>query len=116
MIRPLPGDDIIDSRDVIAAIEELESEEDRDEFEDEELESLKSLAEEGEQAEDWIHGETLIADAHFEDYAEQLADDIGAIDSDAGWPLGHIDWEAAADALKMDYFSVEFEGIEYWLR
>ena len=58
----------------------------------------------------------LIANYYFEDYARQLAEDIGAIDRNQGWPACHIDWEAAAENLKMDYISVSFEGREYWIR
>lgn len=34
-----------------------------------------------------------------EEYAENLADDIGAIDGDAKWPMMYIDWERAARDL-----------------
>lgn len=59
---------------------------------------------------------TLIADSYFEEYAEQLADEIGAIDRDAGWPLNFIDWGAAAEALKADYTTIYFDGDEYLIR
>lgn len=59
---------------------------------------------------------TLIRDSYFTTYAEELADDIGAIDRDARWPLNHIDWEAAASELQMDYTSVTLDGIDYWIR
>lgn len=38
-----------------------------------------------------------------EDFAMDLAESIGAIDPDAGWPLGYIDWNRAARDLMMDY-------------
>lgn len=116
--------DIINSRDVIARIEELRymlgpesvaGEYERDLFRSE-LEDLEELASQGEGAADWFHGETLIRDDYFEEYARDLAEDIGAIDRDAAWPLSYIDWEAAAEALRMDYFSVEFRGVTYWIR
>lgn len=82
-----------------------------------ELKNLQSLADEAEgYAPDWKHGEALIRDSYFETYAQELADDIGAIKADAGWPNNFIDWEAAADALKQDYTSVDFDGVEYWIR
>jgi hypothetical protein len=114
------SDDIIDSRDVIERIAELEAQ--RDEGDDdygeaEELSALEALAEEaGSYAPDWEYGEALIRYSYFEDYARELADDIGAIDADASWPACFIDWGAAADALKMDYTSVDFDGVEYWVR
>ena len=38
-----------------------------------------------------------------EDYAQQLAEDTGAIDEDARWPHNCIDWERAARELSYDY-------------
>jgi len=134
-------DDIIDSRDVIARIDELESEiadlkeqltelevEDEDttveceEINDqmdaleEELAPLKALAEEASSySSDWRFGEMLISDGHFTKYAQQMAEDIGAVDPDAGWPLNCLDWDQAADELKQDYASVDFDGEEFWI-
>ena len=117
-------EDIIDSREIIARIEYLESERESAENPEEwdggdegwELKALKALADEASSSPDWTYGETLIRDSYFEDYARELAEDIGAIDRNAKWPNDHIDWEAAANALKQDYFSVEFDGVEYWIR
>lgn len=109
--------DTIDSREVIARIEFLLNEEDISPEEEEELTALQSLqAEVSDYAADWQYGETLIRDSYFEDYARELAEDIGAIDPDAGWPNSYIDWERAAEALQMDYTSVEFDGVTYWIR
>lgn len=131
--------DVLDSRDIIARIKELEDERDdftdspqsregldpddephtwAETFEDDaaELTALRALAEEGESLSDWAHGETLIRDSYFEDYARELAEDIGAIGKDLPWPACHIDWEAAADALKQDYTSLEYGGVTYWAR
>ncbi len=134
-------DDIIDSRDVIARIEELDGEREAlsnsvtdaetaddmqtarsalDEWDNshaEELAALKALADEAEgYASDWHHGETLIRDSYFKEYAMQIADDIGAIPRDAGWPCTCIDWDQAARELQMDYTSVDFDGVTYWIR
>lgn len=119
-------DDIIDSRDVIARIEELETEladahddAERDEVLDmrAELEDLKALAEGAEgYSGDWNHGATLIRDSYFKSYAMQFADDIGAINADANWPNNCIDWDRAARELQMDYTSVEFGSVTYWVR
>lgn len=87
-----------------------------DEDEADELRKLRELADEGENLADWTYGETLVRDSYFEDYARELADDIGAINRDAGWPLCHIDWEAAADALRVDYTEVTFDGVTYLAR
>jgi hypothetical protein len=122
MAEPQNADDVIDSRDVIETIAELieqrESETDPWSQDDADyLATLEALADEASgYAEDWEYGETLIRDSYFEDYAMQLADDIGAIDAKAAWPLTCIDWEQAAQELQMDYTAVEFDGVTYWVR
>ena len=108
-------EDIIDSRDVIARIAYLEGA-DIDEDEQYELKTLQELVEQCENCSNWEYGEGLIRGGYFTEYAEQLASDIGAIDSDAQWPLSHIDWEAAAEALKQDYSEVEFDNTIYYIR
>lgn len=110
------SEDIIDSRDVIGRIEYLDG------FDDEEalaeLAALKALAEQCENGgvEDWQYGATLIRDSYFVTYAQEYAEDVVEGMSDARWPFTHIDWEAAADELKMDYTSVDFDGVTYWVR
>ena len=116
--------DVTDSRDIIARIERVESDleqarVDGDDTTDLEVElkALQAFAEEAsEYAPDWHYGETIIHADYFVAYAEQLADEIGAINKKAEWPHTHIDWEAAADELKMDYSDVEFDGVTYYIR
>jgi hypothetical protein len=135
------GQDIMDSRDVIKALEEMESErqdlldqiEDAEEADDkidaekalrdwdedngETFEALRAFCEEGEGvAEDWIHGATLIRDDYFTEYAQQFAEDIGAINKHQSWPNTCIDWEEAAGELQSDYSSIDFDGVTYWVR
>ena len=113
----LRGDDIIDSRDVIDRIAYLEEDGARDEAEQDELAALKALADQGEEwAEDWEYGAALIRDSYFEDYARELAEEIGAVDRTASWPNSCIDWERAANELKQDYTSITFAGVDYWVR
>ena len=82
-----------------------------------ELKALEALTEEAESAtSEWHDGATLIHADYFADYAKELAEDIGAIDRDAEWPLNHIDWEAAADELLQDYSTVDFDGQDYYVR
>jgi len=59
---------------------------------------------------------TLIRDSYFRDYAEELAEDIGAINANATWPNNCIDWDRAARELQADYTSVDFDGETYWTR
>ncbi len=118
--------DIIDSRDIIERIEELEEgiefidlfPMDNDEIE--ELAVLKKLVEDinGSSYDDASDGVTLIRDSYFEDYAREFASDKGVIndDKESRWPLYHIDWEAAAADLQQDYTEVVYNGVIYWLR
>ena len=121
-----PYDDLIDSRDVISAIkeldqliadaikaEEIEYSNEHPEYDD--LIALQSLQDEAESSLDWQYGERLIRDSYFTDYAEQIANDLVSGDFNQ-WPLTLIDWEAAAEKLKMDYYSVDYGGFEYWIR
>lgn len=109
--------DVIDSRDIIARIEELEADpESNTADEGSELVALKSLAEEGEGSPDWQYGETLIRDSHFKEYAQELAEDCGMLDKEDKWPYTCIDWDHAARELRYDYFSVDFDGVTYWVR
>ena len=80
-----------------------------------ELDSLKSLAEQASCSPDWQYGETLVRDSHFTTYAEELAEDCGMIVRNATWPYTCIDWSLAARFLQMDYFRVDFAGIDYWV-
>lgn len=41
-----------------------------------------------------------------EEYAENLAEDIGAVDPHASWPNVYIDWGRAARDLFLDYYDV----------
>ena len=115
--RVYEGADTIDPRDVLTRIEELkglrDGEED-DPFTEDDSEELTKLTKFSE----WIGDAdgTLISDSYFKTYAEELAEDIGAIDPKARWPLSHIDWEAAADELKHDYRSAEYGSTKYWYR
>ena len=134
-------DDTIDVRDIIARVEELREE--RDDLQTaldggsqedvnamaewetdnaEELAELESLLDDlngmggDEQWEgDWYPA-TLVRDSYFQDYAQELAEECGMIDTNAKWPMTCIDWEQAARELQWDYSSVEVNGVTYWTR
>jgi transcriptional regulator with XRE-family HTH domain len=159
MSNPISNfDELIDSRDVINRIAELESnredlvneiktaqssleaEESKDEpsaeelaeingvleaakeslgefdtsDEGEELEDLKALQDEAEGYADWIHGAILVHDDYFQEYAQNFAEDLG-MDRTQPWPYSCIDWEKAADELKQDFTSVDFDGETFWI-
>lgn len=114
--------DTIDVRDIIERFKELEDIETPDEDEAAELAQLTAILEDlkGYGGDEQFRGDwypvTLIADSYFTTYAQELAEDIGAIDRNAQWPLQYIDWQAAAHALQQDYSTVEIEGSTYHYR
>jgi hypothetical protein len=110
----------IDSRDLEARLDELTDDTEYgplDEDEAEERAALTRVCNEGRDSfSEWHDGETLVPEDQWIDYAQQLAEDIGAIAGSEGWPLSYIDWERAAEALKQDYTGIDIEGTEYWGR
>jgi len=129
----LRGQDVIDSRDVIERIEELEGmlpenvhevlPGDMEELSaiQEELEALKSLEAEAECSPDWNYGETLILDTYFTEYIEELIDDCYEMPKEINsgqWPYRHmhINYDAAADDAMQDYMEVNFDGSTYYIR
>jgi len=136
-------DDIIDSRDIIERIEELQDQfstcphcgeglptcdgtqtycpdcEQDTEFDSEEVAELAALVALQEETEgyapDWHHGATLIRESYFTDYAMEMLADIG----DLPHEIPHyivIDEEATAENIKVDYTEVEFDGVSYLVR
>lgn len=127
-LSDITGQDVMDSRDLAKLLERLEDaesaategdESDRGEpLTEDEADLLKALRELRDECEGygWEYGIGFIRDSYFRDYAEELADDIGAIDKNASWPVCHIDWEAASDALKQDYMTTDIGGVEFYYR
>jgi len=106
--------DITDARqthqEAVDALEEWKNDD------GDELNALKELADEADKTADWIHGEQLIQRSHFKDYAQELAEEIGALDKEDKWPLNCLDWDRAAEELEEDYMEVDFGGVEYLIR
>lgn len=126
--------DIIDVRDIIARVEELEQEreawtgaeddswgaENPDDITELErlegiLSNLKGSGGDEQWRGDW-YPVTLIRDDHFEDYAQQLAEETCEMGKAEGWPFRHIDWTAAAKELEQDYSNVDIDGTDYLFR
>ena len=104
----------LDTRDLYKRKCELESLRDAVTTAREELEELETLENE---ISDFKHGETMIPENDFEDYARQFAEDIGAMEGVGDkWPCTCIDWERAARELAMDYSTVEYQGDTYLVR
>ena len=127
--RPTNDDEMIDSRDVMEALDEISIElEDKEALDREDLAtllaeelSLKALAEQGKGCRDWEYGEQLIRHDHFTSYIKELISDCYEVPKElksGDWPWRHmtIDYEAAAQVAKVDYMTVEFDGVEYLMR
>ncbi len=132
---------VLDSRDIIERIEELEAE--RENYTTQnaehgvtpemidalhaawavanpedaaELATLHKVARQAEgYCEDWRHGATLIRDDYFVEYARELVTDCGYISAEMPWWI-KIDWAATAENISIDYTSVDFDGVTYWIR
>jgi hypothetical protein len=129
-------DDVIDVRDIIERLEELESL--LDEYlakhddscigdwaevspeEHKELSMLVSLMEEmaGYGGDEQWRGDwyplTLIRESHFTDYTEELVRDCYQL---TGLPdFVHIDWEATARDVQVDYTPIDVDGATYFYR
>lgn len=116
-------EDYIDSRDAQERIDYLAGimppQAYRDESEQHELDALIALKQgyiesfgEG----SWSFGSQFIRESYFQDYAQELAGDVGAINPNATWPNNCIDWEQAAQELAMDYTTFDFDGVDYYAR
>jgi hypothetical protein len=122
--------DIIDARDIIARVEELENEMEGENpdtascWENTEVgEEWRKLTEilddlKGEGGDEQWRGDwypvTLICEDHFTEYAEQLVCecyDLGKLPN-----FVHIDWEATAREVKVDYSEVSVDGFTYFYR
>ena len=135
--------DVLDSRDLQERIKELETElwELTEELEAAEEENDEAAVSDAEQAieewkeenqeeldaltalkdycwdSSWRYGIAFIAEEDFEEYAQDLASDLyGEEIRNASWPFDCIDWERAADALRQDYSSIDYQGTKYLFR
>lgn len=118
---------VFDSREILEAIEELETletialdpeatPEDIQEFSSEDMTELARLREFESLAnwvEDWKYGETFIHERYFTEYAKDLVTDCYSITA-PDWV--EIDWESTAKNLQDDYSSVDFEGETFYVR
>lgn len=112
----------LDTRNLQEELKELENEAQQARYEDEEpsadtIERISALTElRDDIGSEWKYGVQLIREDCFEEYAQELAEDLGLISRDMDWPSYCIDWERAARDLQMDYTSVEFDGFTWLYR
>ena len=93
----------------------IELDEAREAFDSEaqaELEELETLSDE---VSEWSSGNQPIPEDDFEDYCQELCEDIGDIPKDLPSYIV-IDWEATARNLKADYAECEYQGTTYLYR
>jgi hypothetical protein len=127
MITNLHLTNIIDVREIIERIEEIELEFTGDEFPtDEELalidehktltaimDDLKGNGGDEQWRGDW-YPLTLIADCHFTAYAQELV--LDCYDLKGVPSFVHIDWEATAREMRIDYSQTTIDGLTYLYR
>lgn len=114
-------DDIIDVRDIIERIEELESLKDDREAEPDaqELQTLTDIMDDlkGYGGDEQWRGDwypvTLIRESHFADYAKEMVCDCYDLKLP---PFVHVDWKATAREVKVDYSTVEIDGVTFFYR
>ena len=84
----------------------------KEDFEDE-LEEIKEIDTiENELGSEFEYGVTLVDVDDFEEYVEDLLDELGYIPKDfPSWI--EIDWEATANNVRQDYTEVEYQGNSY---
>lgn len=122
--------DIIDTRDIIARVEDLKSLKDDHEtdpegghWSDEDaqdldtltaiLDDLKGYGGDEQWRGDW-YPLTLINESHFVDYCQDLVCDCYDL---KGIPtFVHIDWEATSREMRVDYSEVTIDGVTYFYR
>lgn len=97
--------------DLDKAVQDLE---DWDDEYGEYLTTLQSIQEQGQSFPDWDYGTALISEDYFRDYAMETANDI--YDIEDRWPYTCIDWDQAAEELKMDYSTIEAGGYTFYIR
>lgn len=108
--------DVIDSRDIIDRIKELQvTQDDNSDDENEELEYLLKIEEECKDFSDWKYGETLIRESYWEESVEETTIDCGYIKKDLPWWI-EIDWTKTAENVAQDYTTIDFDGINYYIR
>jgi antirestriction protein len=122
-IDDVRGEDHIDSRDLIELRDAmhlmLDAEDDALDAEerDELREAIAAIDElEADVGDEWPYGAHFIREDQFEDYARELAEDIGAVPAEYSWPISCIDWEQAARELATDYSCVSFLDHDYYVR
>jgi hypothetical protein len=112
--------DIIDTRDLMARVEALETDPD-DATDDDELSTLLAILNDlqGNGGDEQWRGHwypvTLVRDDYFTDYAREMVEESEMVSADLpSWV--EVDWDATARNVRMDYTATEIDGVTYWYR
>lgn len=104
---------VIDSRDIIERIEELEGQDELEESEKEELALLKEF--EDENIPEWNDGAILIDSDYWVEYVKELLEDVGDIPRDLPHYIA-INWDKTADNISQDYSIITVNGNDWYYR
>lgn len=112
-------DNVVDTRDIIERIEELEkwadTGSDLNEEETTELNELRELIDEcNSYNSDTEYGAALINEDYWVDYVKELCEDCGDVPRDLPHYIA-IDWEQTAENIRADYVSIDVAGQTFYL-
>ena len=118
---------ILDSRDLDNLLNRLQDEkaeweenpdpDEVEEFTQDKADLLATLEEIKSECPEWAYGEVFIREDYWEDYCQQLAEDLGYISSEGNNPLFQcIDWGQWAELVKTDYSECSIGNETYYYR
>ena len=118
-------DDMIDSRDVLSRIADLEERLADQSLSPEEAEELANLCElnlNARHIREWQYGELLIRSSYWKQYVSDMIEDCyGPLvpkEQRDTWPYRHmrLDLDTCAAELTQDYEEISFGGVDYYIR
>lgn len=118
-MKPITNDmDIIDSRDIIERVAEIDDAVSEDDYsETDEFEVLSSIIDQANNYGDFGCGKYLIREDYFTEYCQERCEDVGDIPKELPWHIeNYIDWKGVARELKQSYMEIDFDGVSYFMR
>jgi predicted nuclease with TOPRIM domain len=87
-------------------------------FDKDEMDTLAEVITEGEKANEWFRGVTLIHENHFTDYIKNIIEETYELPEELQsnqWPWNYLqmNYEDAAEEAKQDYYELEVSGHTY---
>jgi hypothetical protein len=118
-MEPITNDmDIIDSRDIIKRVAEIDDNLAEDDYSEiDEFDALSSIIDQISDYGVFKYGESLIREDYFTEYCRESCEDTGDVPHNLPWYIeNHLDWEGVAKELQQDYVEVDFDGVSYFTR